>query len=125
MAIWIKRILLGLLALLAAILLIIGGIFVFDTLFGPKTADVANTTFTDAEGNELLGYLAEPEGPGPHPAVLLIHEWWGLNEGLTILADADGGRGLCCLCARRLSRPGHQPDTAGHLSAADLRRKSR
>lgn len=94
---WLKRILLGLLALLAAFILILGGIIVFDSLFGPKTADVANTTFTDGEGNELLAYLAEPEGPGPHPSVLLIHEWWGLNEGITILADALAKEGYVVL----------------------------
>jgi carboxymethylenebutenolidase len=85
---WIRRILLGLLALVGLFILLIGGIFVFDRLFGPETSDFTNTTYTDASGQELLGYLAEPEGPGPHPAVLLIHEWWGLNEGITILADA-------------------------------------
>jgi carboxymethylenebutenolidase len=90
---WIKRILLGLLALVGLVVLVIAGLFVFDSLFGPKTADVANATYTDASGRELLGYLAEPEGPGPHPSVLLIHEWWGLNEGITILADALAEQG--------------------------------
>ncbi len=38
-------------------------------------------------------YLALPEGPGPHPAVLVIHEWWGLNDHIRHWADrlaADG-----------------------------------
>ena len=26
------------------------------------------------------GYLALPSGAGPHPALILIHEWWGLND---------------------------------------------
>ncbi len=38
-----------------------------------------------------------PPEPGPHPAVLLIHEWWGLNEGITILADALAGEGYVVL----------------------------
>lgn len=31
-------------------------------------------------GSEAVGYLAMPEGPGPYPSVILIHEWWGLND---------------------------------------------
>jgi len=26
------------------------------------------------------GILYSPDGPGPFPAVLVIHEWWGLND---------------------------------------------
>jgi carboxymethylenebutenolidase len=28
----------------------------------------------------IAGYLARPQGPGPFPAVLVIHEWWGLTD---------------------------------------------
>jgi len=32
-------------------------------------------------GNETIsGYLALPAGPGRHPGLLVIHEWWGLND---------------------------------------------
>lgn len=90
---WGKRILIGLLIALGLLLVIPTAIILFDAAFGPDTADVANTTYTDADGRELLGYLAEPEGPGPHPAVLLLHEWWGLTEGITVLADALAAEG--------------------------------
>jgi carboxymethylenebutenolidase len=85
---WIKRILLAILAVLLLVVLLFAGTIIFDSLFGSDTADYANVTYTDAAGQELLGYLAEPGEPGQYPAVLLIHEWWGLNEGMTILADA-------------------------------------
>ncbi len=32
------------------------------------------------DGATLSGYLARPEGEGPHPGVVVIQEWWGLNE---------------------------------------------
>jgi carboxymethylenebutenolidase len=85
---WIKRIGLGLLGLIGLILVGFVGIILFDAAFGPDTAEFTNVTFQDSDGNELIGYLSQPEGEGPFPAVLLIHEWWGLNEGITILADA-------------------------------------
>jgi len=32
-------------------------------------------------GKETIeGYLAVPEKPGRYPAVIVVHEWWGLNE---------------------------------------------
>lgn len=34
-----------------------------------------------ASGDERVeGYLVTPAGTGPFPAVVVIHEWWGLNE---------------------------------------------
>jgi carboxymethylenebutenolidase len=97
--VWAKRIALGFLAFVLAAVLIVGGILLWDTQFGERTADFTNISYAGADGNELLGYLALPEGPGPHPAVLLIHEWWGLNEGITILADALAAEGYVVLAA--------------------------
>ncbi len=28
----------------------------------------------------VSGYLALPDSAGPHPAIVVIHEWWGLND---------------------------------------------
>jgi carboxymethylenebutenolidase len=28
----------------------------------------------------VTGYLALPDSAGPHPAIVVIHEWWGLND---------------------------------------------
>lgn len=94
---WLKRILGGVLGLLLLMVLVFAGIILVDGAFGPDTADFTNTTYTDDSGNELIGYLAQPEGEGPFPAVLLIHEWWGLNEGITVLADALAAEGYVVL----------------------------
>lgn len=85
---WIKRIGLAILGFLLLLIILFAGFIIYDSLFGSDTADFTNVQYTNEQGQELLGYLATPEGPGPHPGVLLIHEWWGLNEGMTILADA-------------------------------------
>lgn len=42
----------------------------------PKTQTVSFKS-----GDETVSaYLALPEGAGRHPAVIVIHEWWGLND---------------------------------------------
>ena len=33
------------------------------------------------------GHLAKPEGAGPYPAVVVIQEWWGLDEQTKSIAD--------------------------------------
>jgi carboxymethylenebutenolidase len=85
---WLFRIALVLLAIILLLVFTVAGVIVFDGIFGAKTTDYANVDYPDVQGNTLYGYLAVPDGPGAHPAVLLIHEWWGLNEGITLLADA-------------------------------------
>jgi carboxymethylenebutenolidase len=39
------------------------------------------------------GYLARPADNGTYPAVVLIHEWWGLNENIEHMADILAGHG--------------------------------
>ncbi|MGB5622327.1 MAG: dienelactone hydrolase family protein [Gammaproteobacteria bacterium] len=46
-----------------------------------------------------LGYLALPEGPGPHGAVILIHEWNGLVDRIRQTADAFAAEGYVALAA--------------------------
>ena len=37
-------------------------------------------TYPDRDGEQLSGYLARPSSGNPGPAVIVIQEWWGLNE---------------------------------------------
>jgi len=45
------------------------------------------------------GYLALPEGEGPFPAVILIHEWNGLVDRIRQTADAFAAHGYIALAA--------------------------
>jgi len=45
------------------------------------------------------GYLAVPEGAGPFPAVILIHEWNGLVDRVREVADALAAEGYVALAA--------------------------
>jgi carboxymethylenebutenolidase len=63
----------------------------------PQAAAKPNVSYRAADGTELHGYLTEPPGTGKAPAVLMIHEWWGLNVDITILADAMARQGFVVL----------------------------
>ena len=57
------------------------------------------------------GYLAVPEGQGPHPAVILIHEWNGLVDRVRQTADSFAAEGYVALAADLYSgRTGSNPD---------------
>ncbi|MDJ0754518.1 MAG: dienelactone hydrolase family protein [Ardenticatenaceae bacterium] len=90
---WIWRIVLGAAALIGVLILILLGTIVYDSQTGEQVADNTNVDYAEVDGQQLRGYLATPDTPGPHPAVLLIHEWWGLNHGMTVLADALAAEG--------------------------------
>ncbi|MEN1728573.1 MAG: dienelactone hydrolase family protein [Pseudomonadota bacterium] len=47
----------------------------------------------------VRGYLALPEGEGPFPAVILIHEWNGLVDRIRQTADAFAAHGYLALAA--------------------------
>jgi carboxymethylenebutenolidase len=45
----------------------------------------------------LRGYLALPEGEGPFPGLVVIHEWWGLNDHIKGEADGFARNGYAAL----------------------------
>lgn len=49
-------------------------------------------------GNETIhGLLYLPDGTGPHPAIVVIHEWWGLNSWVKEQADHFASQGYVAL----------------------------
>ncbi|MCC8392849.1 dienelactone hydrolase family protein [Paraburkholderia sp. MMS20-SJTR3] len=44
-------------------------------------------TFDRPDGKQLQGYLATPQKTAGAPAVVVIQEWWGLNEQIRGVAD--------------------------------------
>ena len=45
----------------------------------------------------VKGYLAEPSESGEYPGLILIHEWWGLNDNIRDLAMQYAGEGYIAL----------------------------
>ena len=51
------------------------------------------------DGQPLRGYLARPEGaaPGTLSGVVVIHEWWGLNDNIRMMTRRLAGEGYVAL----------------------------
>ncbi len=55
-------------------------------------------TVSYKSGNETIqGVLYTPEGKGPFPALVVIHEWWGLNDWVKEQAAKLAGEGYVTL----------------------------
>ncbi len=46
---------------------------------------------------QYRGYLTRPSRDGKYPALILIHEWWGLNDNIKKLAQDFGNEGYLVL----------------------------
>src|SRR6516225_3065602 len=58
-----------------------------------KTSDI---TFKSGD-EEIKGFLAEPDGKGPFPAVVVIQEWWGLNDWIKDNAKRIAAKGYVAI----------------------------
>src|SRR5437879_3115143 len=67
---------------------------------------------------ELKGYVAHPAG-GSHPAVIVVQEWWGLNENIKDIARRFAREGYFAIAPDLYSRQGYKvasdPNTAAQL----------
>jgi carboxymethylenebutenolidase len=55
-------------------------------------------TVSYKSGNESVsGYLALPDSGGKHPAIVVIHEWWGLNDWVKEQTQAYAAKGYVAL----------------------------
>ena len=74
----------------------------------PPSGETVAYTTTDSGAR---GYLAVPQGEGPFPAVILIHEWNGLVDRVRQVADALAGEGYVALAADLFqARTGSSPE---------------
>jgi carboxymethylenebutenolidase len=67
---------------------------------GLETAGDLSTgvvTYEGPEGEELMGYLAYQPDAEPRPAVIVIQEWWGLNEHIKDVARRFAEAGYVAL----------------------------
>jgi carboxymethylenebutenolidase len=65
-------------------------------LASPGLAGEQTVSFKSGD-ETVTGFLVTPEGKGPFPAVIVIHEWWGLNDWVKDQARALAKEGYAAL----------------------------
>ncbi len=95
----IRFFLIGALVVLVALVGIVGFFILTDSLGGETAEQHTNVTFSAADGTTLRGYLALPPngGDAAQPAVIMVHEWWGLNAEIVEMADKLAAEGYVVL----------------------------
>lgn len=84
-----KRVLLGILILFTILVVfLVGSVLVDDAVDGDRLDAVTNTTIPGVGGGpDIRAYVAKPDGDGSFPAVIMIHEFYGLNQSIVSKAD--------------------------------------
>jgi carboxymethylenebutenolidase len=55
-------------------------------------------TYASLDGTSVEGYLARPaDATEPLPGLIVIHEWWGLNDNIEMMTDRLAGEGYVAL----------------------------
>ena len=67
--------------------------------FGAEPAAAIETATVEFKGSQgpIKAYFARPKGEGPFPAIVAVHEWWGLADWIKQNADRLAGRGYAVL----------------------------
>jgi carboxymethylenebutenolidase len=91
------------------------------TLFLAASAAAApakTETVSFKSGDETIyAYLAAPDSKGPHPALVVIHEWWGLNDWVKDQAEKFASLGYVALAVDLYrGKVASDPETAHELS---------
>jgi carboxymethylenebutenolidase len=67
-------------------------------LAGTAAAQVKTRMITIKSGDEdIQAFLAEPQGKGPHPGLVVIQEWWGLNDWIKENAKRFAEKGFVAI----------------------------
>jgi carboxymethylenebutenolidase len=80
----------------------------------PQDNPRQNVTFA-SNGGQAHGYLSVPDG-GSGPGVIVIQEWWGLDDHIADICDRLAGEGFVALAPDLFGgRVAHDSDEAGQM----------
>ena len=72
-----------------------------------------------SDGVTMSAYVAAPKGKGPYPGIIVVQEWWGLNDHIKDVARRFAREGYLAIAPDLYSRLGHKvtadPNEAGRL----------
>lgn len=85
-----------------------------------------SVTYATIDGHPIAGYLARPRGEsGSLPGIVVIHEWWGLNDNIRAMAERLAGEGYAALAVDLYEgEAAESPERARELVGATLERAS-
>jgi carboxymethylenebutenolidase len=69
----------------------------FKALHAPPTAGPEKVEGETIDIKGTKAYLSLPTGKGPFPAIIVIHEWWGLNPNIEHWADRLASAGWAAI----------------------------
>lgn len=70
-------------------------------------------------GQRVAAYLAKPQGGGPFPAMIVIQEWWGLNQHIKDVTERYAREGYVSLALDLYhGKVTADPNEAGKLMSA-------
>jgi carboxymethylenebutenolidase len=72
-------------------------LFIYSFLFAIKAQNSKEVSYMSNQ-DTVHGYLSLPKGSGEHPALILVHEWWGVTQWMKDNADMFAKKGYVALC---------------------------
>jgi carboxymethylenebutenolidase len=86
----------------------------------PVTSE--EVTYGTIDGSPAVGYLARPaDATDPLPGLIVIHEWWGLNDNIRMMTDRLAGEGYTALAVDLYGgQVAEEPEQAQQLTQAAL-----
>jgi carboxymethylenebutenolidase len=73
-------------------------VFAFAILLAVRVVHAAPQSVSYKSGDETVNALLYlPAGPGPHPAIVLVHEWWGVTDWIKAQAQDFADHGYVAL----------------------------
>jgi carboxymethylenebutenolidase len=68
--------------------------------------------------DDITGYFAKPSDDGKYPGVVMIHEWWGLNDNIKDMARLLANEGYLVLAVDLYGEVATESADAGRLAGA-------
>ncbi len=86
---------------------------IFDTL-NPELTKTEDAAYTEG----VVGFLAQPKKDGKYPGIIMIHEWWGLNDNIKEMAKLLSQEGYVVLAVNLYGEVANTSERARELSSA-------
>jgi carboxymethylenebutenolidase len=88
----------------------------------PRVEVVSDTvTYATVEGKPVHGFIARPKSGGKNlPGLVVVHEWWGLNDQIRNMTERLAGEGYIALAVDLMGSVAPTPDSAAKLYQAAM-----